>query len=88
MTKAIYILKTAIFLQQLQLMRLEKLEVRRLACFVSFIYVRFWHEAALPTYAPKNDLQFLTILQMFVDKELGSTRVPGEVFFKARQTTN
>ena len=73
MAKAIYILKIALFLQQMELTRSEESGVRRLARFVSLIYVRFWHEAAVPNCAPKNDLDFLAILQVFVDRELGST---------------
>src|SRR6218665_22136 len=45
MAKAIYILKIALFSQQLQLTRSEKRGVQRLARFVSLIYFRFWHEA-------------------------------------------
>ena len=73
MAKAIYILKISLFMQQLELSRVEKRRVKRLARFVSLIYVRFWHEAAIPNYAPRNDLEFLSTLQMFGDRELGST---------------
>ena len=59
--------------KQLQLTRSEKPGVQRLACFVSLIYIRFWHEEAVLNYAPKNDLEFLAILQVFVDRELRST---------------
>jgi len=70
MAKAIYILKIALFSQQLQLTKSEKRGVQRLARFVSLIYVGFWHEAAISNYAPKNDLEFVSILQVFVDREL------------------
>ena len=65
MAKAIYVLKIALFSQQLELTRSETEGVPRLARFVSLIYVRFWHEASISTFAPKNDLEFLHILQVY-----------------------
>jgi len=73
MAKAIYILKIALFSQQLQLTRSERRGVPQLARFVSLIYVRFWHEAGVSNYALKSDLEFLATLQVFVDRKLGST---------------
>ena len=73
MAKAIYILKLALFHKQLDLTRAEERGVHRLAKFVSLLYVKFWHEAPIARWAPKNDLDLLQTLSLFPDEELGST---------------
>lgn len=72
MAKATYILKMALFHKQLELTRAEERGIHRLAKFVSLLYVKFWHEAPIPQWASKNDLDLLQALPLFPDKELGS----------------
>jgi len=42
--------------------------VKELALFVSLVYVRFWHEAALGKKAPLNDIQLLESLMNYPNK--------------------
>jgi hypothetical protein len=42
--------------------------VRRVALFVSMIYVRHWHEAVSPIRAPLNDVRLILTLEQYPDK--------------------
>ncbi|CAH1108377.1 unnamed protein product [Psylliodes chrysocephalus] len=45
-------------------------EMKRVAHFISLIYVRFWHEAIVSQWAPKNDLDMLQLLNIYPDIEV------------------
>lgn len=70
MAKAIYCLKLQMLKSQLKLTTRETLGVRRMALFVSLIYVRQWHEAIVSVKAPLNDVRFLEILLTYPDGSL------------------
>jgi hypothetical protein len=68
MAKAIYCLKISLFPSQSSLTTKQKKAVTSVANFVSTVYVMYWHEACLSTYAPKNDLDLIQKLQKYPDK--------------------
>lgn len=70
MAKAIYALKIALFNKQFQITARELKGIRKVAYFVSLIYVRFWHEAVVSRWAPKNDLDMIQILYSYPDMDV------------------
>jgi len=56
MAKAIYIINIFLFHQHFSLSVNEKRSLNELALLVSFVYVRFWHQAPLPIQAILNDI--------------------------------
>lgn len=68
MAKAMYALKIALFTKQLNFPQRELNGMTRVAHFVSLIYVRFWHEAIVSRYAPKNDLDMIQLLKAYPDE--------------------
>ena len=71
MAKAVYALKMALFREQLDIPDRQKKGLSRVALFVSLVYVRYWHEAIVPQYAPKNDLDLLKVLLKYPDRDVG-----------------
>ncbi|CAH1099049.1 unnamed protein product [Psylliodes chrysocephalus] len=67
MAKANYTLKIVLFTKQLDMSERELKRMKRIAHFVSLIYVRFWHEAIVSRWAPKNDLSMLQLLNIYPD---------------------
>ncbi|CAH0561738.1 unnamed protein product [Brassicogethes aeneus] len=67
MAKAIYALKIVLFTTQLNIPQRELNGMKQVAHFVSLIYVRFWHEAIVSRWAPKNDLDMLQLLSTYPD---------------------
>ena len=63
MAKAMYTLKIYWFRTQIQLTLQETRAVRSLGVFIALSYVRYWNEAMIARYAPKNDLDFMCLLQ-------------------------
>ncbi|KAG0717728.1 hypothetical protein GWK47_053853 [Chionoecetes opilio] len=72
MAKAIYAVKMTLFADQLELPARIKRGLRQVALFVSLLYIKHWHEALIPEYAPKNDLELLQALNEYPDKEVGA----------------
>lgn len=70
MAKAIYALKIVLFTKQLNIPQRDLKGMKRVAHFVSLIYVRFWHEAIVSRWAPKNDLDMLQLLSTYPDAEV------------------
>lgn len=70
MAKAIYALKIVLFTKQLNIPQRELKGMKRVAHFVSLIYVRFWHEAIVSRWAPKNDLDMLQLLSTYPDADV------------------
>ena len=70
MAKAIYALKIVLFTKQLNIPERELKGMKRVAHFVSLIYVRFWHEAIVSRWAPKNDLDMLQLLSTYPDADV------------------
>ena len=70
MAKAIYSLKMFLFQHQFTLTTKQKHSVKKLALFVSLIYVRFWHEAPLGRKAPLNDMQLLESLTNYPNRTI------------------
>ncbi|GBM99756.1 hypothetical protein AVEN_268025-1 [Araneus ventricosus] len=70
MAKAIYALKIVLFTKQLNISQRELKGMKRVAHFVSLIYVRFWHEAILSRWAPKNDLDMVQLLSTYPDADV------------------
>ena len=69
MAKAIYVLKMALLASEVpDLRRQDKEGVRRMALFVSLVYVQHWHEAVLPIRAPLNDVRLILTLEQCPDK--------------------
>ncbi|KAG0719488.1 hypothetical protein GWK47_050380 [Chionoecetes opilio] len=71
MAKAIYAVKMMLFADQLELPARIQRGLRQVALFVSLLYIKHWHEALIPEYAPKNDLELLQALNEYPDKEVG-----------------
>ena len=69
MAKALYCLKLQMLNSQLKLTAREAFGVRRMALFVSLVYVRQWHEAIVSVKAPLNDVRFLDILLTYPDSQ-------------------
>lgn len=67
MAKGIYCIKIMLFHEQFRLTSREKINLKRVAVFVSVIYTRFWQEAPLSTRAPVNDVNFLRIIHAYPD---------------------
>lgn len=63
MAKAIYVLKIYLFKAQFQLTVREVRAMRSLGLFIALSYVKYWNEAMIARYAPKNDLDFMCHLQ-------------------------
>ncbi|KAG0714028.1 hypothetical protein GWK47_014936 [Chionoecetes opilio] len=72
MAKAIYAVKMTLFADQLELPARIQRGLRQVALFVSLLYIKHWHEALIPEYAPKNDLELLQALNEYPDKEVGA----------------
>lgn len=74
MAKAIYTLKIVLFTRQLTnvpgITKKELNGLKPVAYFVCVIYVRFWHEAMVSRWAPKNDLDMLQLLNCYPDKNV------------------
>ena len=70
MAKALYCLKLQMLNSQLELTAREALGVRRMALFISLVYVRQWHEAMVSVKAPLNDVRFLNILRTYPDSQV------------------
>jgi hypothetical protein len=74
MAKAIYSLKIALFTRQLMnvpgISKKELNGMKQVGFFVCLIYVRFWHEAVVIRWAPKNDLDMLQLLNSYPDKNV------------------
>ncbi|XP_077155302.1 uncharacterized protein LOC143817697 [Ranitomeya variabilis] len=70
MAKAIYVLKIVLFAKQLHISNTKFKGIRKVARLVCLIYVRFWHEAVVSRWAPKNDLEMLQLLQYYPDKDV------------------
>ena len=65
MAKTIYSIKICLFKNQMQLTAHETLGLMTVSVFVSMVYARFWHEAALPQRAPLNDIKLLHLLHEY-----------------------
>ncbi|KAG0719886.1 hypothetical protein GWK47_049585 [Chionoecetes opilio] len=72
MAKAIYAVKMTLLADQLELPARIQRGLRQVALFVSLLYIKHWHEALIPEYAPKNDLELLRALNEYPDKEVGA----------------
>lgn len=72
MAKAIYAVKMTLFIDQLELPARVQQGLRQVALFVSLLYVKHWHEALIPEYAPKNDLELLQALNDYPDEEVSA----------------
>ncbi|GBM72946.1 hypothetical protein AVEN_124126-1 [Araneus ventricosus] len=80
--KAIYALKIALFTKQLNIPQQELKGMKRVAHFVSLIYVRFWHEAIVSQWAPKNYLNMLQLLSTcpYADVKKGLSQLLRDTF--------
>jgi len=65
MVKAIYAIKLWMFCSQIPLTKKEEKGLREAAIFVVHVYLKAWFTSALPTSAPKNELNFLKISDMY-----------------------
>jgi hypothetical protein len=63
MAKAIYALKIYLFREQFNLTARERKAMCSIGLFVALYYVRYWNEALIARYAPKNDLDFMCNLE-------------------------
>jgi hypothetical protein len=63
MAKAIYALKIYLFREQFNLTVHERKAMCSIGLFVALYYVRYWNEALIARYAPKNDLDFMCNLE-------------------------
>ena len=72
MAKAIYAVKIMLFHDQLEMSRRELAEIRRVAFFVTMVYSKYWNEAMIPSYAAKNDLDFITDVKRICDDGVAS----------------
>ena len=70
MVHAIYALKIVLFNKQLKMTDRELKGMRKVAYFVGLIYVRFWHEAVVSRWAPKNDLDMIQLLNSYPDRDV------------------
>lgn len=41
-----------------------------MALFISFIYIRYWHQANIAQWAPNNDIEFYKQVKSYPDNEL------------------
>lgn len=44
--------------------------IKKVSEFVSLVYVRFWHEAMISHWAPKNDLDMLQLLNSYPNEDV------------------
>ena len=65
MAKATYSLKMFLFRGQAKLKKKQTAGLTKVSFFVSPVYARYWHEAAMPEKAPLNDLQLLALLHEY-----------------------
>ncbi|KAG0728657.1 hypothetical protein GWK47_003670 [Chionoecetes opilio] len=72
MAKAIYAVKIMLFHDQLEMSRWELAGIRRVAFFVTMVYAKYWNEAMIPSYAAKNDLDFITDVKRICDDGVAS----------------
>ncbi|KAG0703734.1 hypothetical protein GWK47_024818 [Chionoecetes opilio] len=72
MAKAIYAVKIMLFHDQLEMSRRELAGIRRVAFFVTMVYAKYWNEAMIPSYAAKNDLDFITDVKRICDDGVAS----------------
>ncbi|KAG0728043.1 hypothetical protein GWK47_003878 [Chionoecetes opilio] len=72
MAKAIYAVKIMLFHDQLDMSRRELAGIRRVAFFVTMVYAKYWNEAMIPSYAAKNDLDFITDVKRICDDGVAS----------------
>ncbi|KAG0714740.1 hypothetical protein GWK47_013557 [Chionoecetes opilio] len=72
MAKAIYAVKIMLFHDQLEMSRRELAGIRRVAFFVTMVYAKYWNEAMIPSYAAKNDLDFITDVKRICDNGVAS----------------
>ncbi|KAG0722564.1 hypothetical protein GWK47_044271 [Chionoecetes opilio] len=72
MAKAIYAVKIMLFHDQLEMSRRELAGIRRVAFFVTMVYAKYWNEAMIPSYAAKNDLDFITGVKRICDDGVAS----------------
>ncbi|KAG0714142.1 hypothetical protein GWK47_014691 [Chionoecetes opilio] len=70
MAKAIYTVKMTLFADQLVLPARIQRGLRQVALYVCLLYIKHWHEALIPEYAPKNNLELLQALNEYPDKEV------------------
>ncbi|KAG0730173.1 hypothetical protein GWK47_028826 [Chionoecetes opilio] len=70
--QARWMVKMTLFADQLELPARIQRGLRQVALFVSLLYIKHWHEALIPEYAPKNDLELLQTLNEYPDKEVGA----------------
>ena len=70
MSKAIYAIKIVLFQDQFSLSTEIMRGLQKVAVFVSLVYVKQWQEAAIPQFAPGNDLDFIKVMQTYPDKEV------------------
>ena len=67
MAKAIYVVKMYLLRKQLPLSINLKNNLRRMATFIVFVYIKYWFKTPLPIEAPETDIQFLKNLSEFKD---------------------
>ncbi|KAG0718428.1 hypothetical protein GWK47_052449 [Chionoecetes opilio] len=72
MAKVIYAVKIMLFHDQLEMSRRELAGIRRVAFFVTMVYAKYWNEAVIPSYAVKNDLDFITDVKRLCDDGVAS----------------
>lgn len=75
MAKAIYTIKMTLFVDQLELPSRLQRGLHQVALFVSLLYIKNWHEALIPEYAPQNDLELLQALNDYPDKEVSAEAI-------------
>ena len=70
MAKGIYSLKISLFRDQLPMTPRDGAGIRRVASLVAMINGRYWNEATISAYAPKNVVDFIQAVQKYDDQEL------------------
>ncbi|KAG0723596.1 hypothetical protein GWK47_042403 [Chionoecetes opilio] len=61
-----------LFHDQLEMSKRELAGIRRVAFFVTMVYAKYWNEAMIPSYAAKNDLDFITDVKRICDDGVAS----------------
>lgn len=57
--------KIVLFAKQLNMYELERKGMKRIAYYVSLIYVLYWHETIVLLCVPKNYLEVLQLLSIY-----------------------